>query len=444
MGVLPLGLLDRAKKALQGRPAPSSSRVQYYRVPCGEGHILHGERTEGYQALRCPSCGGAIFVLPRSPLPEPIAPATPAAPAARPVPRPAQARRGDDEGLALADPPPASESARARSSFDPRSAPAAPTPRPSPSRPAPVAAPAADEPEVEEADIEWVDEPEPTPGPAPSDDPPPRPAPRKKPARPAAREPEPIPTGMVAVEDRPGVRDWVVRRRNPLIFAGVIALVAGTVAIRLHQRRLEAMPAIAEAGRVEGLARLDSGDFDVAKKILGDASAAVDALGGRVEGAEAIRQGAREAAILADLGRESLRELVEEAATYQPPDAWPGHFAALYRGRSVVLQAEVTAVPTEGAPSGYAIDYGIYYGRGSRPAGRGRVSLDGFRLIDSAKPRKGDQVTFGARLAGVRLDTASGDWLVELQPESGVFLTHFRALEALGWTPLIPPEEAPR
>ena len=41
------------------------------------GHRVRGERTEGYQALRCPACGEGVFVLPRSPLPEPVAPARP-------------------------------------------------------------------------------------------------------------------------------------------------------------------------------------------------------------------------------------------------------------------------------------------------------------------------------------------------------------------------------
>src|SRR5271156_5039696 len=41
---------------------------------CASGHRVRGERTEGYQALRCPACGDGVFVLPRSPLPEPPAP----------------------------------------------------------------------------------------------------------------------------------------------------------------------------------------------------------------------------------------------------------------------------------------------------------------------------------------------------------------------------------
>src|SRR3954447_23687236 len=75
---------------------------QLYQVACVAGHRLRGERTEGYQALRCPECGEGIFVLPRSPLPEPAAP--PAARSPRPT-LPATPAVRDDEPVALSDPP---------------------------------------------------------------------------------------------------------------------------------------------------------------------------------------------------------------------------------------------------------------------------------------------------------------------------------------------------
>ncbi len=69
--------LSRARKFLQGLGAEPESKVQYFNVTCASGHRVRGERTEGYQALRCPACGDGVFVLPRSPLPEPVAPARP-------------------------------------------------------------------------------------------------------------------------------------------------------------------------------------------------------------------------------------------------------------------------------------------------------------------------------------------------------------------------------
>ena len=65
--------LGRAKKFLQDLGTEAPSKTQTFNLACASGHRVRGERTEGYQALRCPSCGEGVFVLPRSPLPEPVA-----------------------------------------------------------------------------------------------------------------------------------------------------------------------------------------------------------------------------------------------------------------------------------------------------------------------------------------------------------------------------------
>src|SRR3954447_2003141 len=81
---------------------------QLYQVCCVEGHRLRGERTEGYQALRCPTCGEGIFVLPRSPLPEPVAPTAAREPQVQPVD---DAAGRDEEPIALSNPLPFQASA---------------------------------------------------------------------------------------------------------------------------------------------------------------------------------------------------------------------------------------------------------------------------------------------------------------------------------------------
>src|SRR5208337_3595912 len=95
-----LDLLGRARSLFKGLGTPPVAKVQYYSVVCPLGHRLRGQRTGGYQALRCPSCGEGIFVLPASPLPEPVAPERPARA------RTASAARADvDEGpIELKDP----------------------------------------------------------------------------------------------------------------------------------------------------------------------------------------------------------------------------------------------------------------------------------------------------------------------------------------------------
>src|SRR4051794_27911137 len=70
-----LNLSDRARALFRGLSQSPPARVQSYNVVCPEGHRLRGERTVAYQSIRCPACGEAVFVLPRSPLPDPPVPA---------------------------------------------------------------------------------------------------------------------------------------------------------------------------------------------------------------------------------------------------------------------------------------------------------------------------------------------------------------------------------
>jgi hypothetical protein len=406
---------------MQGWAASPPSRPQSYSVACAEGHRLHGRRTEGYQALRCPTCGEGIFVLPRSPLPEPPAPASPSPsrvaidPEAFP----------EDEPLVLTDPLPSMAS--------------------------------ADEGDEPMAEIDWVDEatiepdaPEevaptnPVEAPRPR---PPRAGPKVGPAKrdpSTARRPPDSPKAAestILVAGRPSPREWAWAHRNALLVAGVVVLVVGAVLIKFHRHRMEELPQIAEIGRTEGLKKLDAGEFHAAKKLLADAAEAVDGLGGKFEGADSIRQGALEAAIFADRAPEDMARIVEEAFTTDPKE-WPSRFKALYKGRSVIIEAPVSDVPDANRPdSRYQITYPIYFGRGPKPEGKGRIDLVDFRLFELAQPRLGEQKLFGARYASVELDVTSNEWVVTFEPDSGVFITHPRALEAIDWPSFETPEE---
>ena len=401
-----MGLLGRAKTMMQGWAAPPPPRAQSYSVACAEGHRLNGQRTEGYQALRCPTCGDGIFVLPRSPLPIPPVPASTR-----------QARSTaivdafpEDGPLVLTDPP--SSSTGPEGQIDPADAP--------------------------EAEIDWVDD-----IPAEDESAPKAPKATSPPgARPRPhRRPEPAPKGAddgptIAVVDRPTLAEWAWRHRNGLLVAGVILLVIGAVSVRRWRQRLEELPEIAEIGRTEGIKRLDAGDFHAAKKLLADAASAVDSLGGRYEGAEAIRQGAREAAIFTDLAPEGLDRLLEEAATYRDVKEWSSHFAGFYRGRSIILESAIVAVPDPARPgSAYQVECRIFTGRGPKPDAVARLDLAGFKLFEEAQPKVGDPQVFGARLAGLELDLATNEWVFTVEPDSGVYITHPRALEAIGWSP---------
>ncbi len=82
----------------------------------------------------------------------------------------------------------------------------------------------------------------------------------------------------------------------------------------------------------------------------------------------------------------------------------------------------------------YELEYRIFRpGEADRPQSVGRIDTTGFRLLELQKPRKDDHLIFGARLASFRFDVDREEWLVAFMPESGVTMTHIKALEALGW-----------
>jgi len=400
---VPLGMLGRVKAMMPGWSAAPPSRPQAFSVACAEGHRLQGQRTEGYQALRCPTCGEGIFVLPRSPLPEPPVPAS--STRARFAPEVEPEGFPEDEPLVLSDPIPSN---------------------------APVDVPDQAEPEPE-AEIDWVDEVPETPRPVSKK--PGSPGPDRKPAAsktvPAGRSRDLGPTILVA--DRPTLAEWALKHRNVLLAAGLLLLIAGTVTFRWRRTRLEDLPRVAELGLTEGIKKLDAGEFHAAKKILSDASEAVDSLGGRFEGAETIRQAALEAAIFADLSPRGLDEILEEAANDDPRE-WPKHFATFYKGRSILLDPPISAEPDPARPnSHFEVNFPIYFGRGPRGDSKGRIDLNGFRLFELSQPKINEQKPFGARLASVELDVASNEWVVTFEPDSGVFITHPKALEAIDW-----------
>lgn len=411
------GLLNSAFKFFQPRGAAPASRAQRYSVACAQGHRLTGLRTEGYQALRCPTCGDGIFVLPRSPLPDPT---DERGSSSRPRSRSSvPAHDEDDAPIALRDPDAVPD----------------------------------DEPQPEDAidgEVIWEDEapaspPNLTPVGSPEDLAAEEIAQASQASRPRqATRPKPGPKakadeskGHVArvVEPRPRLADRLRARRNPLIFGGVLVIVAATVGFRLWRARIADLPRVAELGRTEGLTALDEGKFERAHQILSNARRAVESLSGEVEGASAIVQGADEASVIVNLVSESLESLLDQASRAESK-AWESTFNELYAGRTVILDDFIRATPDGRGNGSYELEYEILpMSEGGKPRTRGRIDLTGFRLFELTKPRVGDHVSFGAQLKSFRYDLDRERWLVGLVPESGVQMTHARALEALGIAP---------
>jgi hypothetical protein len=432
-----LKFLGRAKKFLQDLSTESEPRVQFFNVACASGHRLRGERTEGYQALRCPVCGDGIFVLPRSPLPEPIAP-----PSARPQRQSsATARFSDDGPLELAD---ASHMAvdlddgtahgnEIEIDWENDPGPKKAT-RPSPAHTATVATslhPAHDD----TSSVHLVDEP--TEG---ARDASSKPAPRV--ARRVASA-DVLPTARRETNRERALRAIATlkRNRNRLIFVAVPLLVVAAVGWRIWNNRRQEFPITIERGKTEGIQALDEGNFDRAYQLLSAAKSAVDSLGGEIEDADKVRQAADEAAIFVDQCSQTLEDMLEEAARVNP-EKWASNFDMLYKGKSLILDTWILTAPAAGSTKPYQLGYKVFPPgqagnfrdeTGSRPDRFADIDLSGFELFELTHPKAGDLVTIGAKISSFKYDIDRSRWMVGLEPKSGVYIQHTKALDASGW-----------
>lgn len=414
-----MGLFGRAKDLIKGLGTTSEAEVQFYNVVCPAGHRVRGQRTEGYQALRCPACGEGVFVLPASPLPDP-GPRTVSAADRRVSSAVVRTRPVDEGPIELLD---------------------------------------ADEATVEVADaiphpdaeIRWQEDSGQDAGAAEPDfeiDAPPGEVPDASPSAPAP-SPRPRrkvrpPTGRPAAEPAVAVaKEPRGRRRSawrPLrLFAGVALVVAATIAFRVWRVHRQGLPQVAELGREEGIPALKVGDFDKAYQLLAPAKQAVEALGGQVEGADRIRQAADEASLYVNLSPIGLEEMLDEAARTNPK-TWADRFESQYQGRGVVFDSRIRSTP-ETEAGRFEIDFvvlptedaGSFRAGGARPDRSARIDFAGFELFKLASPKAGDRVVFGARLAAFEFDAATSGWVVRLEPDSGFFVQFHEALESLGW-----------
>jgi hypothetical protein len=231
------------------------------------------------------------------------------------------------------------------------------------------------------------------------------------------------------------------RRIHLWLLVVVPLLVILTIAWRYHRNRMQEYPLIAKRGFDEGIPALDEGNFDKAYQLLSAARAAVNALGGAVENAAEIRIAADEAAIFIDLLSQTPEDLLAEAGRTDPL-TWATKFATLYKGRTIFVDTWITAEPEPNGSGAYALLYRILppgeasnfrAPEGARPDRVGVIDLTGFQLFEPGKHHSGDRVIFGAHLAAFEYDGNQGTWVIRLEPKSGVFITHAKALEAIGY-----------
>jgi hypothetical protein len=114
--------------------------------------------------------------------------------------------------------------------------------------------------------------------------------------------------------------------------------------------------------------------------------------------------------------------------------AWDARFFDVYKGRAVIIDATITATPEQGGKGRYEIDYLVLTpGEGTKEQRFARIDLTGFEAITLAGHKVGDPVVFGAVLSGFEFDVDAGNWVIRLEPKSGVSIKHRKALEAIGW-----------
>jgi hypothetical protein len=242
--------------------------------------------------------------------------------------------------------------------------------------------------------------------------------------------------GDLVLEIKPRNR---LRTLNRWLLVVVPIVVVATIAWSYRQHVRQGYPLIIEKGRKEGIPALEEGEFDKANQLLSAAKNAVDSLGGDVQDADTIRDAALEAAVFVNLIPLDLGELLAEAGRLDT-DTWESKFQSLYKGRSIIVDTIVVAAPDGTSASKFELALRILppgeaNNREGRPDRYGEFDLSGFQLFELARPDVGNRVVFGAKLESFKYDEESGRWLVRLLKDSGVFITHTKALDALapGW-----------
>jgi hypothetical protein len=235
-----------------------------------------------------------------------------------------------------------------------------------------------------------------------------------------------------------------------IILLTVGLLVIATITYRSWRNRRQELPQVIAIGKTEGITALEEGKFDKAYQLLWAAKDAVDALGGTDEEAETIRHAAVEASIFNDLIPDTLESLLDEAGRTSP-QAWATRFETLYKGHAIIIDSYLTAMPhsTQGDSERFDLEYRVFPPgeiasfRGQNPR-HARIDLTGFEAVTKGGHHVGDQVTFGARLAAFRYDSDAEEWVIGLEPKSGVSISYHKALETLGWpNPALQDENRP-
>lgn len=187
----------------------------------------------------------------------------------------------------------------------------------------------------------------------------------------------------------------------------------------------EAIAAHVEAGQkwmAEGSFQLAVQELEAARQLHEQHPQALTVADGRW-----LKQRYREAALLAGLVRNSLQEVLLQAASVRREEDWAVQFRDNYLGKVVIFD-DIVHRDAEGRCS-----LAVYEVRvGDRLA---RLELGELKLLQTLPLERPRRLIFGARLAGIARE-APGGWVIRFQPDSGVLLTDEQALAAAAPVPL--------
>jgi hypothetical protein len=229
--------------------------------------------------------------------------------------------------------------------------------------------------------------------------------------------------GVSALSHRVSMRRlYVLAALGVLVLAGAVVLFTlwtGSLKPTSAEHALPDRPQDVVSPRWEKAQQLlGRGEFHQA---LAEAGAALRLHKDRPEGLAAAEERTwtqlhREAALLADLAGEALEEILRHAASL-PQAEWEATFRRRFLGHAVIFDTEVVRT----AQGAYRHGWRVFL-----PGQEARLDLAGLKLLDTLPLEAPQRLVFGARLAAARREPP-GQWVITLEPDSGVLLTNAEA-----------------
>lgn len=172
-----------------------------------------------------------------------------------------------------------------------------------------------------------------------------------------------------------------------------------------------------------------AGDFAAARRAFGRTLELIVLLGRRDHYLAAeVRRKHEEARVVTDLLPISLEELARRAEAAPSAEAWQAAFARAHRGRTVIFDTRLLALPDAGGRQALAVGYEV------GAAGGSRLGLDLTNCLLFTRPawRPGDRAVFAATLAAMTPSGSGGTWVLHFDREGYLVIGDERLLRAAG------------